>query len=86
MYFLLKIFWVKLDMKSKKVYVYVIIVIWNIIRAVIWGRKGPQGLVPDRKQVAGRIDRPGRHRAAAGPESGREPKKSNKPRSDEKDF
>ena len=46
-YFLLKIFWVKLDMKSKKVYVYVIIVIWNFIRAVIWGRNGPWGLVPD---------------------------------------
>lgn len=47
MYLLIKIFSAKLDMKSKKVYVYVIIVIWNIIRAAKWDRKCPQGLIPD---------------------------------------
>jgi hypothetical protein len=48
-----KIFWILLDMKSKKVYVYVIIVIWNFIRFPGGGQNAGAGDLPEGKTGSG---------------------------------
>jgi hypothetical protein len=86
MYLSKKIFLKLLDMKSKKVYVYVIIVIWNFNRGSESGQKCPRGAFREQKHGTGRILCSGISGQPEAPIRAKDQQKSNKPRSDEKDF